>query len=251
MALLLSLGLLIYIVPKFSELFSSARTQLPALTRIIMACSSSLQHYGLLALITITALFTLFYISWRKNKRFRLIAEKLLTKLPGIRRLITTSQAASCLYILATLIKAGIPLAQALKMTAQTSSYRIYQQMLLLAHQSVMQGSHLTHSLKQSHVLDSDILSMIAIGEQAGRLEPMLFNIASLQNQQLQKLIAYLSKWLEPVIMLVIGIIVGTVIIAMYLPILKLNSLFLNGVFYGCVVDDFRGYRRLIVWQLL
>jgi type IV pilus assembly protein PilC len=217
-------SLLIFVMPKFQSIFEQANIPLPSLTQTFITLSESVRRLWPLLLTGILALPFSLFIIWKNNSAHAIRIEKILLKIPLIGPLIKSNQSARFASLLATSLHAGLPLTKALEMSAPTATLKLYQSGILRTLAAIKNGRSLASALKNSAFLSSSTQELIAIGETAGRLDDMLFKAAALEQQALQNSIDVLSKWLEPVMMIILGIIVGFVIIAMYLPVFQMNA---------------------------
>lgn len=223
-ALLITSGLLIFIMPKFQEIFIQAKIPLPMLTDFLISVSEYLRHFWMLIFSMIFILPSGLYFLWKKHAIVGLKLEKMLFQIPLIGAFIQSNNSARLARILASSLQAGLPLSRALEISAPTSSLHIYRKGILSALAHIKNGESFTSALKKAGFLKKSTEALIGIGETAGRLDEMLSKIAAMEQQELQNSIDILSKWLEPVMMIILGFIVGGMIIAMYLPVFQMNS---------------------------
>lgn len=223
-ALLITFGLLIFVVPQFQKLFNSVGAPLPFLTRCVISCTNQLtQHAGLLSLMLISVVLIL-HISWKKSVRFRYNWQSLILKIPFVGNSIMEAIFARCFRMLAMTLSAGLPLMDALAYVAQISDNVIHEQAWLTCAKHIKAGHGLHSSLEQLRFFPSRVVQMLAIGEQSGCIDTMLIKLADYFEQQVDYVIHNLSQLLEPAIMIFLSLVVGVLVIAMYLPIFRLGS---------------------------
>ncbi len=222
--LVITSGLLIFVMPKFQEIFAQAKIPLPSLTQALITLSECLQQYWPLIFLTLISTPIAIFLLWKKNLRYAVPIEKMLFRIPLIGDFIQRSHSSRFAQILATTLRAGLPLSKALEISAPTHLLQTYQIGIGRALSHIKNGESFTSALKKADFLSKSVQALIAIGETAGRLDDMLAKIASMEQQELQNSIDVLSKWLEPVMMIILGLVVGGMIIAMYLPVFQMNS---------------------------
>ena len=225
-AISVSAIMLIFIVPKFEELFANANSELPTLTRYIIKASDILQQDGWLILLTLFIIGIIVFISSKLSTRIANIIDycKLYTPLFG--KLIRQAIVARFCRTLATSLQAGMPLMATLQLVAKTANNRIYERQLLILCDDIHSGKTLHSALQKIKLFPDLAIQMIAIGEQTGELTTMLNKVADMFTEQLNQTIAQLNQLIEPVLMVIIGLLVGGLVVAMYLPIFELGHVF-------------------------
>jgi len=223
-AVLITLGLLMFVVPQFETIFANFGAQLPFFTQMILQVSATVHAHGkktgLILLIAIISYRTLI----RHFSQFSAWRDRFWLKIPLIGPLMTTAIFAQWTRILATLINAGLPLVEALCMANRTVANQSIQTALQDVIHQISAGSSFHQALSRHACFSRSMIQMITIGENAGQLAAMLEKIADSQQQILNRAIDYFSKWLEPAMMMILAIIIGSLIIAMYLPVFKLGA---------------------------
>lgn len=227
-AFVIVMGLMIFVIPTFSEVLkdmSDGKAELPALTRGLLSMSQWLQgrkglNAGLFAAIpfVIVALFRLarqFYYT-----RFGL--DWLGLHLPVIGQLSYKTTVARWTRTLATLISAGVPILEALNITRETSGNEIYARMLGKVHAAIRQGDTFANPLRQTKTVDSIVVNMVDVGEETGDLDKMLMKVADNFDEDADVLVSSLMSMLEPILIVFLGIIVGTIVIAMFMPMVTM-----------------------------
>lgn len=223
-ALIITLILLLFVVPQFQTLFSNCGKNLPAATQFIITLSNALKNNFLIILIANILIAVLVKVALKKIKFFALLVDKYLLHLPVFGKLIKHAIFARLSQTLATIFAAGLPLVDALLAVANSTNNKIYKAAMRQVSEDVTVGQSLHLALKQTHLFPNLFLQLVAIGEESGTLEDMLNKIASIFQQEVDQTIDIFSSLLEPFVMIILGIIIGGLVIAMYLPIFKLGS---------------------------
>lgn len=227
-AMVIVLGLMIFIIPVFAEVLSDmteGEEGLPGITLVLMNISNwLLGRKGLNALMVILAPFaiiaTLKLIRQFRHGRFVLDWIKLRT--PVLNKLVYKTAVARWTRTLSTLIGAGVPILEALSITRETAGNEIYSKMLGKVHHAIRQGDTFANPLRQSKTVDSIVVNMIDVGEETGDMDKMLEKIANNFDEEADVLVGSLMSLLEPIMILFLGAIVGTIVIAMFLPMIRL-----------------------------
>ncbi len=223
-AILIVIGLLTYVVPQVVQVFSHINQQLPWLTRALITLSDFLRDWSLgLLLILITTVTGLRYLL-RFDKPL-MMTHRLLLQIPLISRLERGANAARFTRTLSILIESGVPMIEALQMTAQVLTNRLMRQAAIEATNKVREGSSLHTALGQSNLFPPMTLHLIASGETSGNLENMLERAAIMQERELEALIGMLLGLFEPLLILLMGGIVLIIVLAILMPIFELNQL--------------------------
>lgn len=223
-AFIITLTLLIFVVPRFADLFQSAHSSLPAFTVAIISLANFVRHYGgWLGLTLVGGLSLLYY--FRYIPQIRLIVDRLLLHLPGYgiahQKFILSRFANN----LAIFFAAGAPITEALKTLIHTTGNSCYANSIQKLYLDISAGKQLHFAMQTCKLFPTMMLQMVQVGEESGTLEKMLLKIAELYESDIQHLTANLSRLLEPLIMLILGVLIGGLIIAMYLPIFKLGAI--------------------------
>lgn len=222
--ILITSGLLLFVMPKFQDIFSQAKIPLPYLTSCLITFSEYFRLFWPIIFLLIFTIPTSLYFLWKKNIRAGLSIETMILQIPMLGSFIQSTNSARLARVLASSLKAGLPLSKTLEVSGPTSQLHIYQKGIRETLQHIKNGETFALALKKTGFLSKSIGSLIGIGETAGRLDEMLSHIAEMEQQKLKNAIDTLSKWLEPVMMIILGCIVGGMIIAMYLPVFQMNS---------------------------
>ncbi|MFQ6104719.1 MAG: type II secretion system F family protein [Candidatus Glassbacteria bacterium] len=222
-AILVTLFLLTFIIPSFARLFISSGMTLPMPTQIVIAMSNFLLakwHYILLSLFLIILILRKSY----KTDAGRLRIDRFLLQIPQIGSILLKSSIARFTRTLGTLIESGVAILDALEITANTSGNKVVQDGILATKRSIEQGDTITEPLKKTGVFPTMVVQMIGVGEKTGDLDRMLAKIADFYEEEVDVAIAALASIIEPVMIVIMGILVGGMVIAMYLPIFNLAN---------------------------
>jgi len=227
-AVLIVLGLMIFIVPTFAEVLldmTDGKEPLPALTLKLMAISHWLiGRRGINALIVILffpVIIAFFkFVAQFRNGRYVLDQTKL--HIPVLKKIVYKVSVARWTRTLGTLISAGVPILEALTIARETSGNEVYARMLEKVHHSIRQGDSFANPLRQSKTVDMMVVNMVDVGEETGDMDKMLEKIANNFDEEADVLVGSLMSLLEPIMILVLGVLVGTIVIAMFLPMISI-----------------------------
>lgn len=216
--------LLVKVVPQFAETFSSFGADLPAFTLFVLGLSEFAQAYWLHIFVGIVATFFLFKSARQKSVAFSRVVDRVVLKLPIVGNIIYQSIVARFARTLATTFSAGVPLIDALDSVAGATGNSVYQDATLKIRDEVSTGIQLNLAIRQAKIFPAMLVQMTTIGEESGALDSMLDKVASYYEEAVDNLVDSLTSLLEPMIMSILGILVGGLMIAMYLPIFQLGS---------------------------
>jgi len=222
--LVVSAILLIKVVPQFESVFSSFGADLPAFTLFVVGLSKIAQDWWFIALIAIVATGFAFTKAHEKSRGFREWLDRTVLKLPIIGKILHNSSIARFARTLATTFAAGVPLVDALESAAGASGNVVYEKAIMQIKNGVSTGQSLQNAVTMTGLFPAMATQMIAIGEEAGSLEMMLDKVASYYEEEVDNAVDNLSTLIEPMIMSILGILVGGLVIAMYLPIFQLGN---------------------------
>ena len=218
--------LLIVVIPEFETLFTDFGADLPSLTRWVVNLSHSVQeNWVIYLLVTMVASVALIF-TYKRSSRMQYLLDKVVLRVPVFGPIIRKSIIARVSRTLATMFGAGIPLVDALETVASAAGNAIYRDGLLKIRSEVSTGRTLEGSMAETGLFPGMVLQMVATGEEAGELERMLDKVADFYENEVDNAVAVISSLVEPFLIIVLGIIVGTIVIAMYLPIFKLGAVF-------------------------
>jgi len=216
--------LLVKVVPQFAETFKSFGANLPAFTLFVLHLSDLAQHYWLAFLIGIAGGLFAFKEAKRRSAAFAYLVDRYILKVPVIGQIIYLSVMARFARTLATTFAAGVPLIEALTSVAGAAGNRIYSAAIIKVREDVSTGIQLNAALKSRGIFPTLLIQMAAIGEESGALDTMLDKVATYYEDAVDSTVDSLTSLLEPIIMSVLGVLVGGLMIAMYMPIFQLGA---------------------------
>ena len=223
LAITISLGLLILVVPKFDKMFNDLGADLPGLTKFMLTLSQFVTSFSffILAPISIFLIITIF-TKYYQTRVGKFNVDRFVLSIPLFGQLILRSEVASMCDTLSTLINSGIPLVEGLDRCIAASGSEPIKRTLNISKERVIQGEELSLSLGLSNVLPKLVVSMIKIGEETGQLSFMLENLANFYKRELETAVSSLTKAMEPMVIIVVAAIVGTIVVALYLPMFSI-----------------------------
>lgn len=216
--------LLIKVVPQFAETFSSFGANLPAFTLFVLNLSELAQSYWLHFLVGVGAAVFLFKEAARRSTAFAYLIDRYILKIPIVGQIIYLSVMARFARTLSTTFAAGVPLIEALTSVAGAAGNRIYSDAILQVREDVSTGIQLNTALKARGIFPTLLIQMTSIGEESGALDAMLDKVATYYEEAVDNTVDSLTSLLEPFIMSVLGVLVGGLMIAMYMPIFQLGA---------------------------
>lgn len=224
-ALVVSVGMLVFVLPTFKAVFAQFNAELPGLTLGLLNASDFLINHGLTVLGGVLLAGYTFMQFYKKRPAVKDFVDSVILKLPLFGELMRTAIHARWTRTFATLSASGVPIVNALESVASVANNSKYQVATVVIRQAVASGLRVSDSMEQAQVFPPEAVQMIRIGEEAGRLDQMLDRLASQYETRLDDIVDNLSTVMEPMIMCVIGVLVGTLIIGMYLPIFKVGGI--------------------------
>ena len=216
--------IMLFVIPAFKSVFESFGAGLPAPTMMIIAMSDFLVAYWYLLFGAIGGFFYFFMQAWRRSPRMQAAMDRALLKAPIFGDVIRKATIARWLRTLSTMFAAGVPLVESLDSVGGASGNWVYLMATKKIQQEVATGTSLTVSMQNADVFPNMVLQMSAIGEESGSLDSMLGKAADIFEREVDEAVASLSSLLEPLIMVVLGVLIGGLVVAMYLPIFKLGQ---------------------------
>lgn len=223
-AMLVSGILLVWVVPQFEDVFKGFGAELPAFTQMIVNLSRFMVSWWLPILIVLVGSVFGFLAAYKRSPTMQHTLDRLILKVPVIGQLMHNSAIARFARTTAVTFKAGVPLVEALSIVAGATGNMVYEEAVLRMRDDVSVGYPVNMAMKQTNLFPHMVIQMTGIGEEAGALDAMLFKVAEYYEQEVNNAVDALSSLLEPIVMVVIGTIVGGMVIGMYLPIFKLAS---------------------------
>ena len=223
-AIIVSSILLIYVVPQFESIFKSFGADLPAFTKMVVNASKFMQSKGVYVLGGMVAVIVGLVMAKKRSKRFAHMIDRLSLKIPVVGEILQQAAIARFCRTLAITFAAGVPLVDALKIVSGATGNRIYDEAATRIRGDVTVGHQLQLAMQQTDLFPPMVVQMAAIGEEAGSLDAMLVKVAEAYEEEVSNAVDALSSLLEPAIIVFVGIVVGTMVIAMYLPIFKMAA---------------------------
>lgn len=216
--------LLLFVIPQFQEMFSGFGADLPAMTLMVVALSQFFQDYWWMIFGGIGAAIYAFMQGKRRSRAFRDFLDRLSLKMPVFGDILNKAALARFARTLATMFTAGVPLVEAMTTVAGASGNVVYEEAILRIRDDISTGSPLNQSMQQTGLFPNMVVQMVAIGEEAGSVDSMLAKVADFYEQEVDDAVDGLSSLLEPIIMAFLGVVIGGLVIAMYLPIFKMGQ---------------------------
>ena len=223
-AAVVTIILMVKVVPVFEELFGSFGAELPAFTKMVVAMSQWFQSYWFVLIIVVGLIITAFLEAKKRSKKFRDFLDKAALKAPIFGDLVYKAIIARYSRTLATTFAAGVPLIDALESTAGATNNVVYEQAVLKIRDDVATGQQLQFAMRATNKFPSMAIQMVAIGEESGSLDAMLDKVATHYESEVDNAVDGLTAMMEPLIMAILGVLVGGLVIAMYLPIFQMGS---------------------------
>jgi len=223
-AIIVSSILLIYVIPQFEGIFKSFGADLPAFTKMVVEASRYLRANGLYILIGFAAVVTGLIMAKKRSTKFAHWIDRTSLKIPIVGKILEQAAIARFCRTLAITFAAGVPLVDALKIVSGATGNRVFDLAAARIREDVAVGHQLQMAMQQVGVFPSMVIQMASIGEEAGSLDEMLIKVAEAYEEEVNNAVDALSSLLEPLIIVIIGMMVGTMVIAMYLPIFKMAA---------------------------
>ena len=216
--------LMIFVIPQFEELFSGFGADLPALTRVVIDMSNWFQEKWWLMLMIIGGTIVGFWKLKQRSMRFAHFLDRIALKLPVIGDILNKSAIARFARTLATMFAAGTPLVEAMTSVAGACGNIVYYNAVIKMRDEIATGTQLQVAMRETGLFPNMVVQMVSIGEESGALDSMLGKVADWYEQEVDDAVDALTSLLEPLIMAVLGVIIGGLVIAMYLPIFKMGQ---------------------------
>jgi len=223
-AVIVTLILLIFVIPQFESLFKGFGADLPAFTQLVINMSRFVQDQGWwMAILTGGAIYG-FIEAKKRSRAMREAIDRMSLKLPVVGPILTKAAIARYARTLSTMFSAGVPLVEALDSVAGATGNIVYEQAVLRMKDEVSTGQRLQRAMENTGLFPNMVVQMIAVGEESGSLDEMSGKVATFYEQDVDNAVDSMSSLLEPLIMAILGVLVGGLVIAMYLPIFKLGA---------------------------
>jgi type IV pilus assembly protein PilC len=223
-AFIITAVIMIFVIPAFKTLFESFGADLPAPTLIVMSISDFFVSYWWAIFGSIGGALWFFFYTWKRSEKMQSTMDRLMLKLPIIGEIIRKATIARFSRTLSTMFSAGVPLVEALDSVAGASGNRVYFNATKRIQSEISTGTSLTVAMQNAQVFPNMVLQMTAIGEESGALDSMLSKVADFYEAEVDDAVDAMSSLMEPVIMVVLGVLIGGLVIAMYLPIFKMGA---------------------------
>ena len=223
-AVIVTVILLIFVIPQFESLFKGFGADLPAFTQFVINMSKFVQSNGIfIAIVAGGAGYAFMYFK-KRSKKMREIMDRVALKFPIIGPILNKAAIARYARTLATMFAAGVPLVEALDSVAGATGNIVYENAVLAMRDEVATGQRLQRAMENTQLFPNMVIQMIAVGEESGSLDEMSGKVATFYEAEVDNAVDAMSSLLEPLIMAILGVLVGGLVIAMYLPIFKLGS---------------------------
>jgi type IV pilus assembly protein PilC len=223
-AFVITAVIMIFVIPAFKELFSGFGADLPAPTVIVMNISDIFVEWWWAIFGSIGFGLWFFFYTWKRSEKMQNTMDRLILQAPIFGELIRKATIARFSRTLSTMFAAGVPLVEALDSVAGASGNRVYYEATKRIQSEISTGTSLTVAMQNAQVFPNMVLQMTAIGEESGALDSMLSKVADFYEAEVDDAVAAISSLMEPVIMVVLGVLIGGLVIAMYMPIFKMGQ---------------------------
>jgi type IV pilus assembly protein PilC len=223
-AILITSIIMIFVIPQFKELFSSFGADLPTFTQVVIKLSDFVAAWwwGILAVVVIAVVVA--SNIWKRSPKFRETLDRILLKVPVLGAIMHKAALARFCRTTATMFAAGVPLVEALQSVAGATGSAVYEKAVLIMRDDVATGQSLQLAMRQQGLFPHMVIQMVTIGEESGALDDMLGKVADFYEEEVDNAVDALSSLLEPLIMVILGTLIGGLVVALYLPIFQLGS---------------------------
>ena len=218
--------LLVWVVPQFETLFSSFGADLPVFTQVVIAISQFVQEWWLIIIGTLMASIYLFFVARKKSESFAAGVDRFLLRVPILGKILMKAAVARYSRTLGTMFAAGVPVVEAMESVAGATGNHVFSTAVLKMRDEIATGQQLQMAMSQSGLFPSMTVQMVAIGEESGSLDGMLNKVAEFYEQEVDDAVDNMSNLMEPAIMVVLGVLVGGLVLAMYMPIFQMGQIF-------------------------
>ena len=223
-AVIVTVILLIFVIPQFESLFKGFGADLPAFTQMVVNLSKFVQTKGWILLVLAGAGVYAFMQAHKRSRKFRQFLDRASLKAPVIGPILVKSAIARYARTLSTMFSAGVPLVEALESVAGATGNIVYEDAVMKIRDEVATGQRLQRAMENTNLFPNMVVQMIAVGEESGALDSMSAKVATFYEEDVDNAVDSMSSLLEPLIMAILGVLVGGLVIAMYLPIFKLGA---------------------------
>lgn len=219
-----TLFLIMGVIPTFTKIFAGFGAELPMMTQILIDLSDFLRKFWYVVFAVPVAFFVALK-QWRKTEQGHRNVDALLLKLPIFGIILKKVAVAKFTRTLGTLIKSGVPILQALETVAKTAGNRVIEIAIMTSREAVKEGERIATPLKKSNIFPPMVIQMVAIGEETGNLDTMLNKIADFYDQEVDTAVKGLTSMIEPLIIVIMGAVIGFIVVAMFMPMFELGNL--------------------------
>ena len=216
--------LLIFVIPSFEDLFRGFGADLPTFTRMVIDLSAFVRTQGIIIAMMIGGAVATFLYFKKRSRKFRHFLDRLMLKMPVIGPILQKASIARYARTLSTMFAAGVPLVEAMESVAGATGNIVYEEAVLAMRDEVATGQRLQQAMENTSLFPNMVIQMIAVGEESGSLDEMSSKVADFFEEDVDNAVDNLSSLLEPMIMAILGVLVGGLVVAMYLPIFKLGA---------------------------
>ena len=223
-AIIVTSIIMIFVIPQFKQLFEGYGSDLPVFTTVVIHISEWMQRFWWLLLLIVIAGVVMFMNALKRSRKFHHAVDRMTLKIPVLGPILHKSAVARFARTLSTMFGAGVPLVESLESVAGATGNIVYADGLLRIRDEVSTGQSLELALRQSKMFPSMVVQMVAIGEESGSLDTMLAKVADFYEEEVENAIDALMSLIEPLLMVVLGVVIGGLVIAMYLPIFQLGQ---------------------------
>jgi type IV pilus assembly protein PilC len=223
-AVIVTTILLVFVIPEFESLFQGFGADLPAFTRMVVDLSQFVRDKGWLIVIVVVGAISGYIYMKKRSRRLREIQDRLSLKLPIIGSILEKAAIARYARTLSTMFAAGVPLVEALESVAGACGNIVYENGVMAMRDEVATGQRLQRAMLNTELFPNMVVQMIAVGEESGSLDDMSSKVADFYEEDVDNAVDSMSSLLEPLIMAILGVLVGGLVVAMYLPIFKMGA---------------------------
>jgi type IV pilus assembly protein PilC len=223
-AVVVTTVIMLFVVPEFKKVFTSFGADLPAPTLVVVAISDYFVEYWYIVFGAIAAGAIAFIQTLKRSEKLRIVVDRLLLKLPVFGDIVRKATIARWTRTLSTMFAAGVPLVEALDSVGGAAGNHVYLSATKQIQSEVSTGTSLTIAMQNANVFPNMVVQMTSIGEESGQLDSMLSKVADFYEAEVDDAVAAMSSLIEPLMMVVLGVLIGGLVIAMYLPIFKLGA---------------------------
>jgi type IV pilus assembly protein PilC len=216
--------LMVWVVPQFQQVFAGMNMKMPGFTLLVLAISNMIKDHFLSTMGGVIVVVIIFLLIINKTKVGRLMWDKFTLKMPALGPVISKVAISRFTRTLGTLVSSGVPILQALTIVKETAGNVVISNAIVKVHESVKEGETITAPLEASGVFPPMVVSMVDVGEQTGAMPEMLLKIADNYDEEVDNAVSAMTSLLEPIMIVFLAVIVGSIVIAMFLPLINMIS---------------------------